>query len=484
MFNLIKAEFKKLFKRKAIYIVFAIAVAYIFLINGAYKWIEHSSLFNEDYYHSSLLKKADEKALKELDENDKDDVYLYISLKSELYVFDYCKNETWRCDYLANNYTIVEQYFDSLYEPNFIGDKDAAKKNLDDLIEKLNKSTFKEMLISEMNAQKEQLALVEEQIKNSSPNEIRDLNEQKLYLASEIAKYEMKIDKNIESFAVPMNNNIEDYFAAKSIVDSINNMDANKITDEDKAQLANSKANMAMAKYNIDNNLNPYEFNFPGFMENFISEYNFIMIIIIVVIAGGIVSDEYHKGTIKQLLLKPYTRTQILTGKLFLILILIPVAFIALFLINFLVCGIFNGFGDIGQGIAVYNYSKEVIDVYDIFTYNIIMFISKLPTYLFVALLTFGLSTVTQSTIVSIIVPLVFNFISNVINLLISSYHIKWLRWFITYIWDFTAYILHNEYTGDLLNSFKFNIVIFAIYILVLIIVPYFVFNHRDIKNV
>lgn len=484
MFNLVRAEFKKLFKRKAIYIVFAIAIGYIFLINGAYKWIENSSFLNEDYYHSSLLKKADEKTLKELDENDKDDVYLYISLKSELYIFDYCENETWRCDYLSNNYTIVEQYFDSLYEPNFIGDKEAAKKNLDDLIEKLNKSTFKEMLISEMNEQKTQLAAIEEQIEISSPNEIRDLNEQKLYLANEIAKYEMKIDKNIESFAVPMNNNIEDYFTAKSYVDSLNNMDPNKMTDEDKAQLANSKANMAMAKYNIDNNLNPYEFNLPSFMESFISEYNFIMIIIIVVIAGGIVSDEYHKGTIKQLLLKPYTRTQILTGKLFLILILIPVAFIALFLVNFLVCGIFNGFGDVGQGIAVYNYAKEVVDIYDIFTYNILMFISKLPTYLFVALLTFGLSTITQSTIVSIIVPLVFNFISSVLNLLISSYHIKWLRWFITYIWDLSSYIFHNVYAGDLLNSFGFNIGILTIYLLVLIVLPYLVFKHRDIKNV
>ena len=47
------------------------------------------------------------------------------------------------------------------------------------------------------------------------------------------------------------------------------------------------------------------------------SEVNIFIIICIIMVSGSIVSDEYNKGTIKYLLIKPYKRYKILLSKLF-----------------------------------------------------------------------------------------------------------------------------------------------------------------------
>ena len=54
------------------------------------------------------------------------------------------------------------------------------------------------------------------------------------------------------------------------------------------------------------------ESNARGMLVNFFSHYEIFIVIIIVMIAGTIVSEEFNKGTIKLLLVRPYKEQQYL----------------------------------------------------------------------------------------------------------------------------------------------------------------------------
>ena len=110
-------------------------------------------------------------------------------------------------------------------------------------------------------------------------------------------------------------------------------------------------------------------------------------------------------------------------------------------------------------------------------------FIARIPYFAIVSLISFAVSTITGSTALSIVMPLALVFFSNIINMAIDNFHFKWLRWFVTYIWNLEDYILGRNLDG-VLNSLRFNIIFIVIYILVIAIIPYIFFNRKDIKNV
>ena len=68
------------------------------------------------------------------------------------------------------------------------------------------------------------------------------------------------------------------------------------------------------------------------------------IIITIVLIAGAIVSDEFNKGTIKLLLVRPFNRAKILLAKFITVLITVLFVMILTVILQFIVGGIFFGF--------------------------------------------------------------------------------------------------------------------------------------------
>ena len=256
-----------------------------------------------------------------------------------------------------------------------------------------------------------------------------------------------------------------------------------KLDKEEKEEYKLNKERIALNKYIIDNKYDDTKATVSSNLKYFFGDFSFVIIIFVIIISGGIMADEYHKGTIKQLLIKPYTRSQILGSKLLTILLLIPIFAILVFVLYFLITGIFTGFSGIFDAIPVYDFVKEEIITYNVFNYNALMFISKLPYFVIVSLISFTISTITSSTALSICMPLALVFFGNFINMAISSYQFKWLRWFITYVWEIEQYMFGRNY-DNLLNSFKFNILFIVIYIVLIAILPFIFFNRKDIKNV
>ena len=166
------------------------------------------------------------------------------------------------------------------------------------------------------------------------------------------------------------------------------------------------------------------------------SEFNrsviFVMIGIIM-ISSTIVSDEYN-GTIKQLLIKPYRRHQVLLSKLISCFIL----FIGFFLYYLLLCivcyGIVGSFKDYMDIIVVNGRSIHVIK------YVILTILGSLPEYLIILSISFCSSVLFNSSS-SLVIGFFSYFGSVMLNTLIINNGIKYLYWLPSMCWNFNEYI-------------------------------------------
>ncbi len=79
--------------------------------------------------------------------------------------------------------------------------------------------------------------------------------------------------------------------------------------------------------------------NIRGILKIYFSEYGLFIIVMIVMIAGTIVSEEFNKGTIKLLLVRPYSRNKILLSKFITVLIMIIFSILAIVIMELLVGG-------------------------------------------------------------------------------------------------------------------------------------------------
>ena len=114
---------------------------------------------------------------------------------------------------------------------------------------------------------------------------------------------------------------------------------------------------------------------------NFFSHYEIFIVIIIVMIAGTIVSEEFNKGTIKLLLVRPYKRATILTSKFITCLIMVAIIIISIMLMQFIVGGIIFGFDSFGTPTIEYDFNAHEIQEMNIASYMLIQTIGKLPIY-------------------------------------------------------------------------------------------------------
>lgn len=187
------------------------------------------------------------------------------------------------------------------------------------------------------------------------------------------------------------------------------------------------------------------------------SNINIFIIICIVMVSGSILSDEYNKGTIKYLLIKPYKRYRILLSKVFSSIILLILSNVFYFICCYICYGLLNKF----------NYDVSIMK--DI----LINILYMLPEYFIILFFSLFISVISNNNGSSIVCGISLFIGSSIINDLIISNSIKYLYWFPTMCWD-----LRNG-----INSFDFNLIICIVTILILLINSFIIFNRKEIKN-
>ena len=226
----------------------------------------------------------------------------------------------------------------------------------------------------------------------------------------------------------------------------------------------------------------------PGVKTSLDSSLSIIQLlgILVIIITGGIMSSEFSKGTIRLLVIRPNKRWKILLSKFLAFLLITMLCAILTTIICIVANGVVYGFSDYLTGSLVVNNNTviEVSYLLQVFKESLILIIP----IIFVGILTFMLSVITNSTAFSVGLGMAVMFaytiplqIMVMLNIpLVDFTFLPYLNYNIflngTDLYEYSINIGYN------LSMIKGNIIL-LIWSIVFYFIASLVFIKRDIKN-
>lgn len=230
-------------------------------------------------------------------------------------------------------------------------------------------------------------------------------------------------------------------------------------------------------KYIMDTKYNINKTNdLRGILINFFNEYGIIIIIALLIICGGILSDEYNKGTIKQLLILPCSRINLLLSKYIAIIIMFIFIFIFVLLLQIIFGSILFGISSLKIPVVLFN---NGLKIYSIYKYILIIIICKIPMLILIPIVIITMNVLTNNTTVSVLSTLILYITSKILLFYTNIESIKFIKCLINVNWDLSTYFFNNPYNINL----KISLCICFLYLLILAITSTIRFNKIDIKN-
>ncbi len=257
-----------------------------------------------------------------------------------------------------------------------------------------------------------------------------------------------------------------------------------KLSYNEKLKYQTILENIELNKYIIDNNKNINDYKALNYqLKTTLEDYEIFIIIIILITSSTIISNELKEGTIKLLLIKPYTRNQILLSKYLSMIIVMVLSIIYLYLTQLLIGGFYLGFSSLQEKVVIYNFQLSTIMCYNIFGYTFLRILLKLPMLILLSTLSFLISIITSNNILSLTISLIIYIFSASIKSLAINYNLKIMKYLLTMNWNI------NEYLFGKLSEYKYlnlttSIIICIIYYIFLLVLSFIIFNKKDIKNI
>ena len=487
MSNLIKNELTKIFKKKTIYITMILIFLLMIFINCINKY-SNSSSYSAYMYSESYINSIKEE-LSNLNPEKPSDVTLYINLKSELdlsNLMEKYKDSDWKLSIINDR---ISPYITEINTYTYGAEKSEeqarkATEEMESIIAKLDENDWKYFAnedlqnannkIEELNKQKAQTQDTE--IIKGLNNEIENAKVEK-----EIAEY--RLEKNIPYGVDYLNIALTRYQTSSGTLISYD-LENKELDFEEQKEYNDALTTKEESKYIIETgtDINKSD-SLKGSLQYFYSQYGVFIIVVIIMIAGTIVSEEFNKGTIKLLLVKPYTRTQILLSKFLTVLIISAFVIVSTILMQILVGGILFGFESLFEPVVVYNLSTNAIQEINIFAYLGIQTLTQLPIIILLATLAFAISTIFSNSALAITVSLLGYMGASIINQLAIAYNLTFMKYFVTMNWDLSQYLFGGLPYMEGMNLIT-SIIICVVYLLIMLIPTFIIFKKRNIKNI
>lgn len=488
MIKLIKNELYKIFHKKTIYVMLIIIFAFSLLGNILFKvFFDENGEFNEIISDVEYELTFIEEELKTLNPNKESDKYLYVEDKTRYDVLKLSseyKNTSWQY-YIINN-----KLYDVIYNVNYytyIEKSSKLLKTAEDKYKKylsyLEKDDFKEFAYLELKEVEEAISLLNKEKKGTTDKQRLKKIEDSIKtfeFNKEILNY--RINQDISYGSSYLNNALEIYKNSHSYLEDIDNID--NLNYAERLEYNSTLENYHINKYILDNKVDLNRENTSrSSLMNSLNNNEIFIIILIVVMSGTIVSSEFNKGTIKSLLVRPYSRTKILLSKYISSVIVLLITILITLLVDLLLGGLFFSFDSLSIPVVIYNFNTSIVEEYNVFTYTIVSMLAQLPKLIIILTIAFTLSATTVNSQISISFPLVLYMFGGIINAMALSYNLKWMKYFITLNWDLNEYLygrLPQFQYGTLTNSIIMNVV----YIMILMLFTIFMFKKKNIKNI
>ena len=486
MGRLVKNELIKLFKKKSLYVTLIIIFVFLIFCNIMYKSMNNSYYYGFEYSEQTL--KYLNEQLSTLDPEKSSDISLYIDVKSQIDLYEMMgqyENHSWQQQVIGQK---LSSYFREKAMYEYGEEKDTEKASeiqakIDDVKQKLDTDDWMYFANQDLEEVNKNIANLEQQEKSTDDKQTLQSLAQEIESAK-VSKIvaEYRIDKGIKYGNDYLNRALDNYESSAKELIRYDFLDRD-LTYEEKTQYNDLLENREVNKYIIENNINDEDMTLKTMFENFFSQFGIFIIVILVMVAGTIVSEEFNKGTIKLLLVKPYSRNKILASKFVTSLIMIVIVVMVTALMELLIGGVIFGFDSLSIPVLEYDFNANSVQAINVFVYFGIQLLTQLPMIILLTTLAFALSTLFTNSALAITIALLGYMSTTIINQLAISFDIQFLKYFVTMNWDLSQYLFGGlPYMEGM--SMPVSIVICIVYFLIMVIPTWIVFKRRNIKNI
>lgn len=487
MINLVKNELIKIFNKKSTYIMFAFIFIFVVITNYIYKSeLDENGNYKVEYYDTSYINYLKEELDNiKVDEDNKD---YEISLRADIMKYeliDEYGNASWQSYIIENN---MNHIFENIARYKYVLDNDELLKTYEEeyklFKEKLDNNDYKYFIsleIEDVNNKKEEL-------KNNMtyPEDLKKHMDIGYDLELEVLNYRLK--NNVDYSDSYLNRALDNYLNSAKIVKTKSLEEAIKENELHKEepflfQYYNEVSTMNINKYIMDKKIDASRVNDTrGILINLFNEYEIYILFAIIMFSAGIVSSEYSKGTIKQLLLTPYTRIQVLLSKYITCIIMALFTIFITVLMQLLVGGIVFGLSTINIPVVVYNFNNSIVETYNLFHYLIIQILSKMPMIILIIAIVLLVSIITSNNALSTVFGIILYIATPIVSSIAIYSKMKFLNMLILPHWDFSKYLFGMIPENNNINL-TMSIMLSIIYFVIAVIPAFVIFDKKDIKN-
>lgn len=482
MISLIQNELKKIFKKKSLLITLLVTLAFIILTNVIYKLDFENSYY--DYIEEEISFYGEQ--LKTLDpEKDKD---MYAQYKTELEVYQLVKKydeKSWQAKIIQSEMrSCISNINYFTYQEKSDSGLKIAKAKYNEYIKRLDTDDwryFAEEEVKEKNTEIDELKAMQE--KTTNKLEIKELQSQirGYEISRQIATW--RLEKDIPYGNDYKNNCLNSYMVAMEDIRSYDFGETEKNYDS-KKQYYKAQETAAINKYDIENETTVGDTSSAkGILLSTFDEYEIFLIVMFMMTAGVIVSEEFSKGTIKLLLIKPYKRSTILASKFITSIIVAIIVILLVLLMQFVVGGLIQGFDSFKNPTIIYDHTINNVKQINTIQYLAMQALGKAPMYILLMTLAFAFSTIFTNSALAITISLLGYMGSSVINMLALNLKLNWIKYFVTPNWNLTEYFWGGIPTFERI-TLPFSIAIIVIYMVIMLVPTFIIFQKKNIKNI
>ncbi len=467
MIKLTKNEIYKIFHKKLIYIMTAIVVVVSLL------FCVLDSLLGTSTYDSKI--DSYQNTVSVLESSGDTTSSDYISNKTQLDTLKLLKEknikektpEEYYIQYNINQ--LYYEYYSAVANKADETIINKSKTKLDEAIKKLDNFDWKDVIKEEIEELKAEPC---------SDDKCELVKQESIRVAEYKLNHNMPNTSNAASNALVKYINVyREYLNIKDSNEEIMSHDAlysKKLTEKEYNEL----------KYMLDNELltNDYDDNGLGttLVDN-LSNPNFTILIVLLIISSTIVAEEFNKGTIKQLLVKPYSRTKIIISKMIATLISVIVFVLIFNISSILIEGIYYGtLGNIFQNHIIYDFNTHSCITMTYIKEGFIAFVHSLPMIILLGIFVFAMATLTTNTAFALGLGFGAYLSGSVFEMLIPKFKI--LSYVPTVNYNLAPYMFGNiNYTEGLTLTKALTVDIISFIVLFIFII--IVFNKKEVKN-
>ncbi len=495
MINLIKNELIKIFSKKSIYVILIITILFMVLNSILVKVFENSMVY-DPYNEENITYNEERLAILEKDIDKNKEEYIYT--KSYLQIAELAKEyelDSWQFYIIENK---VEPLLYNLLNTEPGDEYEKYETEYNELIKNIETKDWKYFAQEELNNVNEEIRIQEEFIKelemqNDQQVNLAEINEVLQNLRDNKQILEWRLEKDISYGRSNLNEYLEQWISSKRAVNEYEkNIKSKTPTYLEKYENQQNIEILKLCEYAITNGINEkisnqlyiIDDNAKTELLNVFDNYALFIIITIVMIAGTIVSEEFNKGTIKLLLVRPYKRIKILFAKFISCLIILAMILIIITLMQTIIGGFTYGFNSYSTNISIYNFKTGNVEIIGAIKYIVMIALTKLPKYILLMTLAFTVGVLFNNSALAITLPLLGYMGADLINQLAYTFEkAKFLMYFVTPNWDLSIYLFGRLPQFEPITA-PFSILICLIYFIIMLYVSQLVFRKRDIKNI